>query len=381
MSKKAIRPVIKWTGGKYAEYKLFQDYIPEFENYYEPFFGGGGVFFQLQPKNKSFINDRSTDLMNFYKLLNDPDFQERMLFFGKAWKDSDLFVKGIQSKCFGYFDNFLHDNINEGFFKVAIFDLIESEAEKVGYEDLFSPDFICDKEETLIQIKKSIFSKLKRIKQIFIKENKEFTEEEMYEHIDVGVKSGIYTQIRTIMNNTYLGWKHTPLPHYIACWYLVREFCFSAMFRFNEKGEFNIPYGGIGYNKKDFIGKIKKLFNPDVLTLFRNAVIDNMDFEPFLTRYPPTANDFIFVDPPYDSTFSEYDNNAFGEKDQIRLRDALLNSKAKWMLVIKETKFIRDIYTEIYANIYDFDKKYMSNMRSRNDRDVKHLIITNYVKK
>ena len=47
MSKKQIKPIIKWTGGKYAEYKFFKEYIPDFENYYEPFFGGGGVFFHL----------------------------------------------------------------------------------------------------------------------------------------------------------------------------------------------------------------------------------------------------------------------------------------------------------------------------------------------
>ena len=64
---KKLRPIIKWTGGKYDEFAFFADYIPKFDRYVEPFFGGGGVFFALQPTGKSFINDKSIDLINFYK--------------------------------------------------------------------------------------------------------------------------------------------------------------------------------------------------------------------------------------------------------------------------------------------------------------------------
>lgn len=379
MSKKQIKPIIKWTGGKYAEYKFFKEYIPDFENYYEPFFGGGGVFFHLQPK-KSYINDKCTDLINFYKLLNNKDFQNRMFLFGRAWKETNEFLNVIKNSCLENFNNYTFNDLSEKDFKTNIKIVIETESEKWLDRELFSPDFILDKNKTVKQITKSLTSKLNRIKLIYIREGKKFTDEEMIQHIDVGIKSGIYTQIRTIMNESFLHKADVPLIHSISCWYLVREFCFSAMFRFNDNGEFNIPYGGIGYNKKDYYGKIEKLFSEDVLKLFENSTMDDIDFEEFLKKYPPNPNDFIFVDPPYDSTFSEYDNNAFTDKDQIRLRDTLLDSKAKWMVVIKETDFIREIYTEIYAHIYDFDKKYMSNMRSRNDRDVKHLIITNYIK-
>lgn len=41
-----MKPLIKYTGGKYREYDFFKDFLPkEINNYYEPFVGGGGVFF------------------------------------------------------------------------------------------------------------------------------------------------------------------------------------------------------------------------------------------------------------------------------------------------------------------------------------------------
>ena len=84
---KKLRPIIKWTGGKYDEFALFANQIPDFKRYIEPFFGGGGVFFALQPKVKSFINDKSTDLINFYKQVGNCTFEFR--FFLRIF----LFIK------------------------------------------------------------------------------------------------------------------------------------------------------------------------------------------------------------------------------------------------------------------------------------------------
>lgn len=64
---------IKWVGGKRREIKYFEKYIPNFEVYVEPFFGGGALFWHLKP-NKSEINDINYDLINFYKVLkNNPE--------------------------------------------------------------------------------------------------------------------------------------------------------------------------------------------------------------------------------------------------------------------------------------------------------------------
>jgi DNA adenine methylase len=51
---------------------------------------------------------------------------------------------------------------------------------------------------------------------------------------------------------------------------------------------------------------------------------------------------------------------------------------AKWMVVIKETPFILDLYNHPSVKIITFDKKYIYNVRGRNNRNTTHLIITNY---
>ena len=89
--------------------------------------------------------------------------------------------------------------------------------------------------------------------------------------------------------------------------------------------------------------------------------------------------DFIFLDPPYDSEFSKYANNEFNKNDQERLANYLINQcKANWMIVIKNTDFIYNLYNKENVFINSFDKAYAVNFKNRNDRTVKHLMITNY---
>lgn len=66
-----MNPVLKYRGGKSREIPRFLQYIPDdFNRYIEPFFGGGAVYFHLEPEN-AIINDANERLMTFYSQLRD----------------------------------------------------------------------------------------------------------------------------------------------------------------------------------------------------------------------------------------------------------------------------------------------------------------------
>ena len=93
----------------------------------------------------------------------------------------------------------------------------------------------------------------------------------------------------------------------------------------------------------------------------------------------PTENDFIFLDPPYDSEFSTYAQNKFTRQDQKRLSDFMIDHcKAKWMLIIKNTDYIYNLYNKEGINISMFDKEYLVSFMNRNNKKTTHLMITNY---
>ena len=61
-----MKPVIKYRGGKSKEISTLIKYFPkEYDTYIEPFFGGGAMYFYLEPK-KAIINDINPKLMSFY---------------------------------------------------------------------------------------------------------------------------------------------------------------------------------------------------------------------------------------------------------------------------------------------------------------------------
>lgn len=67
----ALKPMIKYRGGKSKEIPTLEWQIPHFKGrYIEPFFGGGALFFHLEPR-ESIINDINEKLMFFYKGVRD----------------------------------------------------------------------------------------------------------------------------------------------------------------------------------------------------------------------------------------------------------------------------------------------------------------------
>ena len=74
MSNSSVAPFVKWAGGKRQLLSQIKERMPEkYNNYFEPFVGGGAVAFELLPE-KALINDINKALINAYKQICDaPD--------------------------------------------------------------------------------------------------------------------------------------------------------------------------------------------------------------------------------------------------------------------------------------------------------------------
>jgi len=68
------KPFLKWVGGKRKVIPQIRKYIPEnYHRYFEPFVGGGALFFNLEPE-KAHINDINKTLISAYRnIKNHPD--------------------------------------------------------------------------------------------------------------------------------------------------------------------------------------------------------------------------------------------------------------------------------------------------------------------
>lgn len=361
--KRIMKPMIKWTGGKRNELPLLRPHYPQgFKRIIEPFAGGAAVAWDLDGV-PAIINDVNTDLIRFYQSMQDPQarpgvrtaltaINARRL-HGRQW------VAQLSADQVGHF-----------------FSSPEAWAAK-HHCNLTSPATLAAIDfhlESLLA--KHATSKARRIKKIQADRGEAFTLQERRDHLETAVHSAFYEALRCVYNRQI----KVPAAWAVAAWWSVRILCYSGMFRFSSKGLFNVPYGGTSYNARDLAASFETLFGEERVAELARFTVESMDFESLFHKYNGfDAGDFVFVDPPYDTTFSQYNQAAdFTRNDQERLRDTLLACHGKWMLVIKRTDYIQSLYEHSGHHCFVFDKQYMVNFRNRHDRGVQHLVVTNY---
>ena len=275
------KPFVKWVGGKrqlLAQFRELGLYPPEHFNpsknkYFEPFVGGGAVFFDLLPEH-ALLSDLNNELVTTYNVIKN---------------DVEALIKSLKKQ----------------------------------------------------EVNLEVFLKM-RAK-------------------DVAKLSDLQIATRFIFLN---------------------KTCFNGMFRVNSMGQFNVPFA---YPKNPLICDAENL--RDVSRVLQDVVVRHQDYKKAVKH--AKKGDFIYFDPPYHpmsdtSSFTSYTKEAFGEKEQLELRDTFIELHKRGCFVMlsnSNAPFINKIYSEIK------DKKvritHVAASRAINSvgsgrGKIKEVLITNY---
>ena len=363
-----MSPIVKWAGGKEQELKYILPNIPSnFVRFIEPFVGGGAVYFSMKNKDM-LINDKSVELTSLYNNIKykNKSFVSDLQSLQDAWVGLENILDNNIEFFNTVYSKYKSNKIDKDKLIASIEHFINDN--KTEFKSLLNSNLLKHYAIFEKELLRNVSAKLIRMKDLEDKKGN-LPEKDIYDNFECGLKGSFYMFIRALYN------KYDNSEYF----YFIREYCYSSMFRYNSSGEFNVPYGGISYNRKNFQRKIDYIKSKELQAHFLNTDIYNLDFEEFLDNIKLTKNDFIFLDPPYDTDFSSYVNNTFDKQDQERLADYLINKcPAKFMLVIKNTDFISNLYDKKGLYITSFDKTYMVSFKGRNNRDCEHLLITNY---
>jgi DNA adenine methylase len=363
----SLTPFLKWPGGKSQELPAIAAAAPPLEGrLVDPFVGGGSVLLATPSVVRALVNDACRDLVGLYTAAasQDPAFRQAVTALAAAWdrlaeRDSlfadlaDIYLRGTSNGAEFWLE---HHRADLG-------SLLGSCGPSLL--DLF-----------LVQAVRDLPTKFIRMREVERKVGRRLSHRDLLANVEGAIRSALYMSVRARYNVARLrdGWDAYRLADFL----FLREFTYAAMFRFNGKGGFNVPYGGITYNRKSFQSKVNLLYSGPMQARLANTSFACEDFEPFLARIDLAPEDFLFIDPPYDSDFSDYDNMPFGSSDQVRLRDVLEIAPCRVMVVIKDTPAIRRLYGSDHWRIVGSPKTYMWTIKSRNDRDTTHLMITNF---
>lgn len=159
----------------------------------------------------------------------------------------------------------------------------------------------------------------------------------------------------------------------------LNKTCYNGLFRVNNAGEFNTPFGHYvnpGIVNPPVLRAVSNYFNNNEITFL------NGDFSTALNNV--TKKSFVYLDPPYDpisdsSNFTGYTKGGFGREQQESLKetcDRLNKKNVKFMLSNSATKFIKELYKDYTIRTIQA-KRSVNSIASRRGL-VDEVIVTNY---
>lgn len=161
--------------------------------------------------------------------------------------------------------------------------------------------------------------------------------------------------------------------------YLLLIYGFNRMLRFNSKGEFNVPVGNVDFNKN----VVQALDDYFCFSKGKDIEFRNLDFKQFIKKMSIEKEDFVYLDPPYLITFSEYNKiwNDKKEKELLDILDKLNQQNVKFAISnVTHYKGRKNILFIDWMSKY-YVKKIKSNYISYHDNSMKQIeevLVVNY---
>lgn len=154
-------------------------------------------------------------------------------------------------------------------------------------------------------------------------------------------------------------------------YFFINKTAYSGMIRFNSNGEYNVPFGR-------YPNLNTKLITQEHSQLLQRAEVLQEDYSVVFER--AQADDFMFLDPPYDCVFNDYGNidmmNGFDEEQHRRLAADFRNLSCRALMVIGKTPLTEELYGKFIKD--EYCKNYAVNIRNRFKNDAKHIVVMNY---
>lgn len=165
--------------------------------------------------------------------------------------------------------------------------------------------------------------------------------------------------------------------------YLLLIYGFNHMIRFNLAGKCNLPVGNVDFNKNVYHAICHYLSFME----HSEIIFYNKDFKDFLDSLQFDEQSYVYLDPPYLISGSEY-NKYWNEKEELRLCACLdeLNRKGVRFGItnlIRHKGKVNEIFLEWSKDyiVYNINSNYISFNDNTIKEDSKEVFVTNYGKK
>ena len=182
-----------------------------------------------------------------------------------------------------------------------------------------------------------------------------------------------------------LRWDYnTSLYKYSLVFYVLMCYSFNNQFRFNSKGEYNMPFG-----KREFNTRLRNRLVKFCQELKKKDIdFYTCDFRRFLNSYVLFLgeNDFVYADPPYLNSVATYnENGGWTEEDEQKLHkwlDFIDERGVKFALsgnLKYDNPYLKEWMNKYYVHYLNADYNNCNYQKKDKSKDCE-VLITNYEK-
>lgn len=165
-------------------------------------------------------------------------------------------------------------------------------------------------------------------------------------------------------------------PQSFACWEIGARFIylnragFNGLYRVNRSGKFNVAFG-----KKPEVA----IDEANIMACHQALQNVTIEWSPFQKEWPAPPGSFVYIDPPYDETFTAYSSIGFTDIDQVSLRDyilGLIESGCKVLISNSDTCLTRGLYMPYEFTIHEVSVHRSVSSKASTRGEAKELLIT-----
>lgn len=161
--------------------------------------------------------------------------------------------------------------------------------------------------------------------------------------------------------------------------YLLLIYGFNRMLRFNGGGKFNLPVGNVDFNK-NVVNALDSYFD---FVRKKKVALSSKDFRTYFANKKYLKNDFVYLDPPYLITSSEYNKrwDQKAESDLLKMIDDLNKKGVKFAL--SNVTHYNGSKNDLLINwmkkykMHKIESNYIS-YHNNGKKQIKEVLITNY---
>lgn len=204
-----------------------------------------------------------------------------------------------------------------------------------------------------------------------------------YSKRDAGGKKQMFYLSRERFNNESMNENERA-----ALFLFLNHTCYNGLFRVNNQGKFNVPFGryvSTGFDSPETIMETHRVLNSIELNILCPG-----DYKKTALHLSTRGRNFVYLDPPYrplstTSYFKEYSNDPFGDQQQVELKlfcDKLNRRGCSFMLSNSDSKNDdgTSFFEALYAgyNITRIEVPRFINANGQGRSKIKEVLIRNY---